>query len=122
MTFFYLFFKKCLIALKKSADKWSIMDPSRGFFDKLFGHYLGKERVDRWGNVTLYKAEEGRKKVNNRLQQILKNSTLSGDEKKTKMREVVAQYRDESRYHRAPNKKVGEALEKYLQPKKKEGR
>ena len=83
-----------------------------------FGHWA---RGGRFGKVKSSRVSGERAAVNARLKAILKNSSLSGDEKKTKMREIVAQYREETGY-KDPNAKVSEALKKYLPPKKRGSR
>ena len=50
---------------------------------------MGDERVSKWGNVTLYKVEPERKKVNAELRSILKDRSLTSDEKKQKSRDFI---------------------------------
>jgi len=75
------------------------------------------------GDVESIIIEPERKKVNTKLKGILKESALNDKEKRTKLRETVAEYREkygkESDRYKAPNKKVGEALKKCLPTKER---
>lgn len=103
-----------------TGDKNLIIDMKRNKFSAFFD-------FDRWsfggklGKVRWSAPSDDRKTANTQLKGILKDASLSGDKKKTKLRETVAKYREESGV-KAPNKKVGEALKKYLPPQKKKGR
>ena len=122
--------------------KFAKMDPERGFFSRIKGRLFGKNG-DKGGKVLstgmdgaiahffdmpLYLDDDDikhlptnlhnrREDINKELQEILKDSSLSGYKKKKKLRETIAKFREESGC-KAPNKKVGEKLKEYLPPKK----
>ena len=111
--------------------KYAEMDRDRGFFSKLKGRLFGKNG-DRGGHVIasglegLESRDSGRyargidiarDDTNKELQKILKDGSLSGYQKKKKLRETIAQFREKKEVE-APNKKVRAALKKYLPPKK----
>ena len=97
-------------------DKSVFIEPKKGRLRRLTDRFLGKNT----GDVTTVKTAPERKKTNTTLRGILKDNSLSGAEKKTKLRETVAKYREESGTN-IPNKKVGDALKKYL-PQQNKGR
>lgn len=107
--------------IKKTVDirfqgKNVSMEPTRGFFSRLRGRLLG-QKGDKGGKVVYSYPSSSRKTVNDRLTEILNDGSMSRTRKKTKLRETIAQFREEHGYE-APNKKVGAALKKYLPPKK----
>ena len=90
-------------------DKSVKMEPSRGTIGKLFGRLFGGKSGDRGGAVvSVVDMGHGRKEVNEQLQQIARDSSLTSSEKRTARRQVVADYHRGS----APNANVGAALKK----------
>ena len=91
-------------------DKSVTMEPSRGSIGKLFGRLFGRSG-DRGGAVvSVIDRGSGRREVNEQLQQISRDSSLTSSEKRTARRQVVADYH---RGSAAPNARVDAALKKY---------
>lgn len=109
-----------------SQGKSTLMEPTRGWFAKIKGRLFGK-KSDKGGAVIYrrYRPKgawwaRDRKHACKALESILKDSSLSGTEKRALMRKRVAEFRNQSGLE-APNKKVRKKLQGYL-PQGKERR
>ena len=101
-----------------------LMEPTRGWFSRIKGLLFGK-KSDKGGAVVYRRYPKAlwgtdRKYTCKSLEAILKDSSLSGTEKRVLMRKRVAEFRNRSS-RKAPNKKVEKKLQAYL-PQGKEGR
>ena len=116
--------------------KYAEMIPNRGFFSRLKGRLFGKNG-DKGGKVVasgleglsahiledgkrfpIRKVDQDRNNTNIKLQEVLKDGSLSEYQKRKQRRKIVAEFYEQNELEH-PNKKVGAALKKYL-PKKKE--
>lgn len=105
-------------------DKQVDFDMNRGKISAALSYIDPARRLrgGRMGKVSEFSVSQERADINKRLKAILKDASLPGEEKKTKRREIVAEYRSRKYAPKAPNAKVGEALKKYLPPKAQESR